>query len=289
MQISLFFLWLLHFLPLPWINRLGMVLGNLAYILASQRRQVTLTNLALCFPQWRQEDCQLVAKRHFQAFATHILSQGMAWFTPLDKMKQIVRYEHFEYLEEALKEGPVIILAPHFFGMDTGGICLAADVNLLSLYARHKNLKIDQQIQRHRLRWGRGKMFSRQDGIRPIVRDLKTGWAFYYHPDLDFGPKESIFVDFFTQQAATVPALSRLSKLSKAKVIPSYAHQDYANGHLTIRFYPAWDHYPSDDIKLDTRRMNAFIEERVLEKPELYLWSHKRFKTRPAGVASPYK
>ncbi|KXW56148.1 hypothetical protein LHV13_01155 [Ferrovum sp. PN-J185] len=288
MRIGLLFLWLLHFLPMPWVNYLGSKLGSLAFLVARQRRLVTLTNLALCFPQWSESERQSIAKKHFQAFATHILSQGMAWFSPLHTMKQIVRYEHFDYLEEALKEGPVIILAPHFFGMDTGGICLAADVNILSLYARHKNPDIDKQIQRHRLRWARGKMFSRQDGIRPIVKDLKTGWAFYYHPDLDFGAKESIFVDFFTQQAATVPALSRLSKLTHAKVVPSYAYQDYAKGTLTIRFYKAWDNYPSNDVYADTRRMNAFIEERVLEKPELYLWSHKRFKTRPEGMLSPY-
>ena len=34
--------------------------------------------------------------------------------------------------------------------------------------------------------------------------------------------------------------------------------------------------------------MNAFIEERVREMPEQYLWVHKRFKTRPPGERSPY-
>ena len=46
---------------------------------------------------------------------------------------------------------------------------------------------------------------------------------------------------------------------------------------------------PGADIESDTRRMNAFIEERVLEMPEQYYWVHKRFKTRPAGERSPYE
>ena len=54
------------------------------------------------------------------------------------------------------------------------------------------------------------------------------------------------------------------------------------------RFYPAWENFPSDDIDADTRRMNAFIEERVREMPEQYLWSHKRFKTRPLGMPRLY-
>ena len=34
--------------------------------------------------------------------------------------------------------------------------------------------------------------------------------------------------------------------------------------------------------------MNRFIEERVLEMPAQYLWTHKRFKTRPPGEADFY-
>ncbi len=34
-----------------------------------------------------------------------------------------------------------------------------------------------------------------------------------------------------------------------------------------VRFYPAWENYPGDDMVEATRRMNAFIEERVREAP----------------------
>jgi len=55
-----------------------------------------------------------------------------------------------------------------------------------------------------------------------------------------------------------------------------------------LRFYPAWENFPSGDEFADAGRMNAFIEERVREMPEQYYWLHKRFKTRPAGEARIY-
>jgi len=55
-----------------------------------------------------------------------------------------------------------------------------------------------------------------------------------------------------------------------------------------LTFYPAWENFPTDDPVADTRRMNAFIEDRVREMPEQYYWLHKRFKTRPPGEPSPY-
>jgi len=54
-------------------------------------------------------------------------------------------------------------------------------------------------------------------------------------------------------------------------------------------FYPAWENYPGDDIVAATRRMNAFIEERVLEAPAEYFWAHKRFKNRPPGEPDVYR
>jgi KDO2-lipid IV(A) lauroyltransferase len=64
-------------------------------------------------------------------------------------------------------------------------------------------------------------------------------------------------------------------------VLPDY--QGYE-----VRFYPAWDNYPSGSDEADACRVNAFIEQRVLEMPEQYFWLHKRFKTRPEGEASFY-
>ncbi len=55
-----------------------------------------------------------------------------------------------------------------------------------------------------------------------------------------------------------------------------------------VRLYPAWNDFPSGDDAADARRMVAFVEERVREMPEQYLWMHKRFKSRPEGEAEFY-
>ncbi|MFM1850022.1 MAG: hypothetical protein RL446_861, partial [Pseudomonadota bacterium] len=42
------------------------------------------------------------------------------------------------------------------------------------------------------------------------------------------------------------------------------------------------------DLQAAVQQMNDFIEQRVLEMPSQYLWTHRRFKTRPDGQASVY-
>ena len=88
---------------------------------------------------------------------------------------------------------------------------------------------------------------------------------------------------FFGVSAATITGVSRLARLANARVVPAVTCQLPGGEGYVLRFYPAWENFPSDDVAADTRRVNAFIEERVLEMPEQYYWLHKRFKTRPTG------
>ena len=142
-----------------------------------------------------------------------------------------------------------------------------------------------------RTRFGRGEarseMYSRQDGIKPVIRAIRKGLPFYYLPDMDYGAKDAVFVPFFGTPAATITGLSRLARATGAVVVPCITRQE-GGGYVT-RFHPAWENYPSDDVEADARRMNAFIEERIREMPEQYFWLHKRFKTRPTGEASLYE
>ena len=51
---------------------------------------------------------------------------------------------------------------------------------------------------------------------------------------------------------------------------------------------PAWPNYPSSDVTADTALMNQRLEAEIRTMPEQYYWVHRRFKTRPPGVAKPY-
>jgi KDO2-lipid IV(A) lauroyltransferase len=131
-------------------------------------------------------------------------------------------------------------------------------------------------------------MFPRQAGIKRSIEIINTGTLHYYLPDLDFGPKRSVFVPFFGVQAATVTGLAYIARTTGAAVVPCVTRILPGGGGYRARLYPPWTGFPSGDDHADARRMMAFIEERILEMPEQYFWLHKRFKTRPPGEARFY-
>jgi len=287
-RLGLALIWPLHFLPLVVLSRIGAALGMLLYALAHERRHVVLTNLNLCFPAWSAAARRGLARRHFRAFGRSVLEHGILWWGSKQRVCELVLVEGLEHWR-GHAERPVILLAPHFIGLDMGGIRLAADYRLNSVYSRQKSAAADAILIHGRTRFGQTTLFARQDGIRPMIRSLKNGESFYYLPDMDLGSRDSVFAPFFGVQAATITGLSRIAQLAGAVIVPCVTRQLPGGAGYIVRLYPAWSDFPGDNLEADARRMNAFIEARVREMPEQYYWLHKRFKTRPAGEPHPYE
>jgi KDO2-lipid IV(A) lauroyltransferase len=169
-----------------------------------------------------------------------------------------------------------------------GGVRLTTDYPLVSMYSKQKIPQFDALLLHSRTRFGNSPMASRQDGLKPVVRAMRKGLPFYYLPDMDFGARDAVFVPFFGVPAATITGLSRVAKITGAAVVPCVTRQLPGGAGYVLKFYPAWEGFPGEDVESDTRRMNAFIEERVREMPEQYFWLHKRFKSRPPGEPKFY-
>ncbi|HST00686.1 MAG TPA: lipid A biosynthesis acyltransferase [Usitatibacter sp.] len=278
-------LWLVHFLPMRWIGAIGAALGSILYRFG--RGRVTRVNLALCFPGMTEKERHDLGLRHFRMLGRNAVELSIMVWGSSEDLLRLIRVEGLEHLKAA--EGrPIIALAPHFIGLNMGGIRVAYEYpGTASIYSRQKNPVLDRIFLKARTRFGDPHLVSRQEGLRSVIRVVKSGKPFYFLPDMDFGLRDAIFSPFFGVPAATITTLPRLAKIAGAAVIPVITRQE-GEGYV-VRFYPEWKDYPTGDLEADVRRMNAFIEDRVKEMPEQYFWAHKRFKTRPPGEPSPYK
>jgi KDO2-lipid IV(A) lauroyltransferase len=103
---------------------------------------------------------------------------------------------------------------------------------------------------------------------------------------MDLGRQQSLFVPFFGVEAATVPALPRLSAMGQAPVMTLLTRLTWRG--YTVRLLPMWENYPTGNEEQDVREMNARLEGYVREMPAQYYWPHRRFKTRPEGQPPIY-
>ncbi|OGI42443.1 MAG: hypothetical protein A2150_07905 [Candidatus Muproteobacteria bacterium RBG_16_64_11] len=275
-------------LPLPFSWWMGSALGQVLYYLHAPRREIARRNIAACFPALDAAAQRRLVRDHFRALGAAALTPGIGWWAPDERLRRLTRYRDREVLDRALAaKRPVILLAPHFIGLEMGGMRISRDYAMVSMYKRAKNALFDRYMRRGRERYG-VVMVERNAELRPMIRLLRAGRLFYYLPDQDPGRRGSVFVPFFGIPTATVTALARIAKLADAVVIPCFTRQlPYGRGYEII-FHPPLADFPSGDELQDATRMNQAIEEGVREMPAQYFWVHKRFKTRPENAPAFY-
>jgi KDO2-lipid IV(A) lauroyltransferase len=282
-------LWLLHWLPLSWQAVLGAGLGRALYTLARERRRIAARNVMRCLPELTPLQRRELLREHFRWLGRSAVERALLWYGRPARLRRLIHVEGDVHFAER-SERPVMWLVPHFVALEAAGMAtqLFQSRPVASIYQAQSHPVFDDAMRRGRSRFGQGELFSRRDTVRPLVRAIRRGHAFFNLPDMDFGLKDAAFVPFFGQPAATLLAPSKMGRALDMVVQPVLASILPGGQGYRVHFLPPWTDWPSDDPLADARRMNQWIETAVRANPAQYLWVHKRFKTRPEGEPDWY-
>ncbi|MCC5811235.1 MAG: LpxL/LpxP family Kdo(2)-lipid IV(A) lauroyl/palmitoleoyl acyltransferase [Ectothiorhodospiraceae bacterium] len=270
-------LWLLARLPWRLGLRLGEALGRPGYALASERREVARRNLELCFPRMDSREREALVRQNFRASGRAVVETALAWYggRQVDAIPIEVRGE--EHLRAAQSGGrAVILMSGHFLCVELAARLLPDRIPMAVIYKPMRKKPVLDQAMLNARRRNLKDALPRED-IRGLVRTLKSGLPIWYAGDQDYGRKHSVFAPFFGTPAATITALSRLSRMGKAAVVPLFFFRREDGGYL-IEFQPELKGFPSGDDLEDATHMNRVLEQAVERYPEQYLWIHRRFK-----------
>ena len=278
---GLFLLRLISSLPWPIVAFISDILGSIIFSIYKSRRRIAERNIQACFPDYSKAKVTQVAKRSFQLGAQALFFTGIAWWASRKRYKQLVYFDD-SALRQYLENGQnLIILTPHFVGLELGGMSIAIDHPLMSMFQYAKNKLMHHMVMTKRIRFG-GYLVERKEPLRKLLKLLRKGIPFYYLPDQDAGQKGR-FVPFFGISASSFDMLGKMSKMGNALVLPcSSKILDNGRG-LELTLHPAIDNFPTGDDEQDTIIQNKTMENLIREMPEQYLWAHKRFKSRPEG------
>ena len=270
-------------------KQLARVLSSILWRAVPKRRKIALRNLELCFPAMTQEERAALAKRLCFNIARAAVDHGDLWNGTVEQVRSLVRIEGLENITNE-KGHPLLVIAPHFVGLDAAVTALATHIRGAGLYQRQKNAAWNEAVLQGRQRFS-GSILVEKTGagmgdVKQIIRLMRQNLPFYYLPDLDYGRSHSEFIDFFGVKAATVTATSKLARIAKAKVI--FCVTEMTDSGYVVHISKPLDHFPTDDVVADTVRIQAEIERWILKFPDQYFWMHRRFKTRPEGEKSVY-
>ncbi|TGG92923.1 lipid A biosynthesis lauroyl acyltransferase [Natronospirillum operosum] len=278
-------MWCLAHLPWRWQMAFGAGLGRLLYHVAADRRHVADTNMARVFPELDDAARRARVKAIFAETGKGLPETCVAWFGDPRRLRVDWQVEQIEPAIQALQDGQgALFVGAHFSCIDICGAYMGTLADFDTLHRPHNNPLLNYFQHRGRLRFV-GGLVDRRD-MRGMVRRLRQGRGIFYAPDQDLGRKRATaFVPFFGIPAATVEATSRLVTLSEAKPFLVLTRRHASGYHIRLEAAPQ---IATGDLDTDLRAYNEWLEARIRETPEQYLWLHKRFKTRPPGEPAFY-
>lgn len=281
--ISIVFLFVVNLLPAIWIDALANILGDLARNINKKRRRIARKNLELAFPQLTDDQRKDMLRQHFRAQMRSVMHFGLFWWSSKSRLQNRIEIIGQEHIDNSLASGKsVIIMTSHSVGLEAAVSAITMRYPVSGPFKEMKNKVTNYLIAKGRTRFGT-IIYSRQAGLRPIIKDVRAGNIMFYLPDEDLGKDRSIFVPFFSVQKATIPVLGRLTKACNASVLPCISCYDESQHKYKIHILPALKDFPTGDDVVDATRMNQAIEETVGLCSAQYFWTLRIYRTRPEG------
>ncbi len=287
-------------LPLRLALGIGRRLGDLAYWVVYPRTRVALRQIATALGQSLTPPEQRAAiHRMYREFG-----QGVIEFLRLPQMVEegrlddLVRVEGEEFLRAAYAQGKgVLILTAHYGNFELLATFFAAkgyQVNLVTRRLRNGVLDRFWANQRRRLKI---RAIFKGRSLKEVIARLRRNEAMGYVLDQNMGVEQGVFVEFFGQPACTMTAVAVLAKRFGSPVVPVFIARDRRD--LTrhrIVFEPPLvfetvggdlTAASQDDLVSRTQQYTAVIERRIRERPDHWIWIHRRWNTRPpSGLAT---
>jgi KDO2-lipid IV(A) lauroyltransferase len=284
-KLALLLLQLFSRTPLAFNQALGRGLGQLAWRLAKRLPRIARINLKLCFPDHDPEWIQRTAKSSILEMLTSLVEAPRLW--RLSKSKLGERLENPVVLEEILnhyRQGHgLVVAAPHLGSWEYLGLLLAAHTKITHLYRPPRMESLNDFIKQGRKHLGAQLVPTDSSGVRALSKALSKGECIGILPDQEPEPGSGEYTHFFGQSAYTMYLLPRLVRKRKTPVVFAYAER-LKQGRFRLHCEWADTDLYSTNVKTACQSMNQHIEHLVIQSPEQYNWSYKRFRTQADGT-----
>jgi KDO2-lipid IV(A) lauroyltransferase len=272
-------LYILSLLPLRVLYLLSSFAYFIIYHVASYRKRVVMQNLQLAFPEKTDEERTLIAKKFYKNFCDtfietiKLVSAGKNFI----EKHFTADYAVFEKLYAAGKKCQ--IHTGHNFNWEIANLSMAANIpfDFLGVYMPIENKAVDRLFKKFRTKTGT-ILLPATDMRTAILPWRNKQYALGLIADQSAGNlHKAYWVPFFGKPAPFVRGPESGARLGNIPVV--FGHftkkkRGYYQGHY---FLAEENPRQLPDGEL-TRKYIRYLEEVVREHPEMWLWSHRRWK-----------
>jgi len=286
---------LLSLLPDFILYRLGMLGGLLGFRLDKRHVEIAMTNLAIAFPERSEDERRRILRASYinlgKSGAEYVRLAGFF----RQRLRERVSYDGYDYWQQIMRDHPgrgLIVLTAHFGNFELLQCAHAMYGHRISLVHHTQSFAAGDAL----MTWVRERcgvqILRKHSAARAVLKALRNGDMVGIPFDQNAKRSEAVWVPFFGEPAATTSGLARMVSLTGAAVIPAFIVRQADGRHHRIEIHQEIPLQRTDDTEADvlenTRRFVKAVEDQVRRYPEQFLWTHRRYRTRPRGLASVY-
>lgn len=289
--VSLGFLFVLNKLPMQLLYVFSTLLYYPIYYIVRYRRKVVRDNLVKSFPEKELKEIVSIEKKFYRSLCDYFMEMIKYYGMSEEEINRRMRFEGLELFEEALGRGRHCVLyMGHFFNWEyVTSITLhlnSEDTVVGDIYHPLENCYFDALVKRMREQYG-AESITMANTLRRVMQVVKEKKKYLIGFIADQVPTwESInhWVDFFHRDTPVFTGTEKIAKRTHAALF--YAHMERVKrGHYIMRI----EKFADDAAELPdfepTNRYYSLLAENIRRSPELWLWTHKRWKRTREGYA----
>jgi len=275
-----FFIGFLGILPVRLVYIFSDFLAFLLFYVVKYRKKVVFNNLRNSFPEKNETEISKIAKKFYQHLCDIMVETFKAFSFSDAEMIKRYKVSNQEILTPYFAKNQNIILSAGHYGnweWATQSVGFQTDFQLITLYKPLSNSLIDKYLREQRR--------SRKVEVVSISETRKVFSDSYEKPAgfvmaADQSPsnlKRAFWVKFLNQDTACLHGVESYAKLYNLPVFFCNIQRE-KRGFYTVTLSLLVEN-PQDttDGEISQIYLSA-LEKIILEKPENYLWSHRRWK-----------
>jgi len=285
-RLGIFFLYLISLLPFWFLYIISDLLFIVLYYIIHYRRKVVQENLRNSFPEKTVEERNHIEREYFKYLADLIVESIKTISISEKEIKRRVTATNPEVLQQYYKQGKSIIaVSGHYCNWEYAALNFSAinDKKFMIIYKPLSSDVYDDFFIKVRSRFG-GIPVSMKQTIRKMIEYKNEQTVSVMVGDqTPVRAEANYFTDFLNQQTPVFLGIEKLAK-SMDTIVTFYKMERVKRGYYTYTLLPLTEH-PKQTAPNEITEMHVkCLESIIREKPQYWLWSHRRWKFKPEDI-----
>jgi len=285
-RLGTFFLYLVSLLPFWFLYLISDVLSFTLYYVTGYRRKVVEENLRNAFPEKSDTERKQIEKRYYKYLADLIVETIKLISISEEEAKRRMFTVNPEMVDHYFNQGKSILAATAHYGnweMAALRFGLLTKEKRLIIYKPLSNKIFDDFFNKVRSRFGT-TMISMKLALRKMV-ECKNDLSFsvFASDQTPVRHEANFFTTFLNQPTAVFLGIEKLGQIGDAVVV-FYKIEVVKRGYYKSTIVPLFEDPKHTKPFEITEGHVKYLESVIREKPEYWLWSHRRWKVKPLDV-----